>query len=163
MAAGKLRCPARNTKAADRGAGYCSLIADLTLCRENEELQMVVPETLLNETELEATFLNNNAAFHKTCYDRLDVPKVQKKRSIILAKLHSSPAKTQMTLASVASDVSSICFLCDTSTYESVIKASCDSKSMYVWLLQTKMTSSCLVKYHQVTCLLKMQCITIRV
>ena len=66
--------------AADRGAGYCSFIADLTLCRENKDIQMNVPETLLNDSELEATLMNHNSAFHKTCYDQFDVPMIQKRR-----------------------------------------------------------------------------------
>ena len=89
---GEIRCPAQS-KRKDIGAGYESLSHALSQLVYNETVRVNIPESLLNEPDLNKTLILNRARYHKSCLNKLVQGKRPHDKNETITQ--ASPVKTR--------------------------------------------------------------------
>ncbi len=118
---GEIRCPAKS-KRKDIGAGYKSLSDALSQFEGSYNGPINIPQSLLNDANLQQTLMTNHAIFHKSCFNKLSRVCSKIKRPYDAEPAQASPAKTRKTSrCSTSSLVGGICLFCGIDDPEKMI------------------------------------------
>ncbi len=109
---GEIRCPAKS-KRKDIGAGYKSLSDALSQFEGSYNGPINIPQSLLNDANLQQTLMTNHAIFHKSCFNKLSRVCSKRKRPYDAEPAQASPGKTRkISRCSTSSLVGGICLFC---------------------------------------------------